>query len=169
MISKRSLLRQKIRHDAKNTSRRQTVRHNVKMFVMMLKHVMITQDSSLLQKSFPWRHKVCHDIGRFVMTLQIRQMFVMKSNIRHDVKNTAWCQNTSWWQKISHYFKKFVITSKRRHYFKKTSWCQKVYHKIKKHVMTSQSSSWCQKSSSWHQKHTMTSKGLSWGQQFVMK
>ena len=79
---------------------------------------MMTKCSSLLQKV---RHdikktslcqEVCHDVKSFVIPSKIRQMFVMKSKIRHDVK-------------------KFVMTSKSHDVMTKTC------HDIKKSVMTS--------------------------------
>ena len=54
---------------------------------------------------------------------------------RHDAKNM------SWWQKV-HYFKEFIMTSKKCHdvktfhEVKNTPWRQKVRHDIKKFVIT---------------------------------
>ena len=64
MMSKRSSLRQNIRHDAKNTPWRQkfqNARHYVK------KHVMTTKCSSLLQE-VRYDIKRRHIVNKFVMT-----------------------------------------------------------------------------------------------------
>ena len=82
----------------------------------------MTTYSSLLQKV---RHdikktslcrEVCHDVKSFVITSKIRQMFVMKSKIRHDVKKLAMTSKShDVMTKTRHDIKKSVMTSKTCH------------------------------------------------------
>ena len=122
----------KIRHYVKKA------RPDVKMS-WCKKTTMMTKCSSLLQKV---RHdikktslcqKVCHDVKRFVITSKIRQMFVMKIKIRHDVK-------------------KFVMT-KTRHDIKKVCYDVKTCHDVKKFVIRQKH---VETSKVWHQFYIST-------------
>ena len=70
--------------------------HEDKKLVMTSKIRHHAKNTSLRQKSSPWRQNV------------------------HDVKKTPW------WQHVRHYFKRFVMTSRRRHYVKKCVMTSKV-------------------------------------------
>ena len=87
---------------------------------------MMTKCSSLLQKvrNDIKKTSLCHDVKSFVMTSKIRQMFVMKSKIRHDVKKPVMTSKTCHDVKKIAMRQKHVETSKFWHQFYISTMCR---------------------------------------------
>ena len=90
-------LKQRTHHDVCHVIKNfYNVRHDVNSiaYVMTSKHLLWCHKHVMILKS--------HDFKQFALTSAC----------------SSWCQNTSWGQKVRHYFKKFAMTSTRRHHAK---------------------------------------------------
>ena len=188
MMSKRSSLLQKVRHNVKNVmmSKRlswcQKVCHEVKNTSWHQKHAMASEICKNKfcneVKNMSWLQKVPYDVKN-----TLRRHNKTSKCSQNKVEKFVMMSNTSWRQKVCHDDKKFVMMSKTFHDVKRfvitlksSSWCQKVCHDVKR-LSWSKNIPWYQ----WHQKHifillcsrndaknVMTIKSWSWHQKYVI-
>ena len=117
MMSKRSSLLQKVRHNVKNV---------------------------MMSKRLSWCQKVCHEVKntswhqKHAMASEI-----CKNKFCNEVKNMSWLQKVPY--DVKNTLRRQNKTSKcSQKKWKSSSWCQK-HHDVKMFAMTTKSSSWCQK------------------------
>ena len=112
---------------------------------------------TMTSKSSSWRQQVCHDVKSYVIASKLHhdvkntsvrteskswsQSYIIMSwrqKVHNFVKNTSWCQCSSWRQKVRHDINKYIMMLKVME-VKVMSWRQKVRYHVKKYVIMSKS------------------------------